>query len=441
MKKVMSIFILIGLSVFNLTGRELDLKSYMELVEKNSKDLKLAEIDQELAKTQEKLARSAIMPIVAGSGSYTRNILDITTSYAYSADLSTGYFNYMDYDYNSDNDFVFALAVEQKIFDMSVFKALEASRKYREMTGTIYEATRQGILTAAKQVYFQTVLLHEVNTVKKATEQNAYESYQDVKKRFDNDLASELDVLQAQVNWQINIPETTKSERNRDLAMSNLKHLAGIKTDEVIVLTDTLSEVPAKKDIENLSSVLSNRPDYRVTQRIVDLRKINISAKASEFYPSLSASGSIGTSISNDEFSLDDGTEFFTLGLSITVPIFYGGSRFAKMDQARQEMEIAQINLSKKQDDIQIEINNINLLLDEASSRIISAETTVKTAENAFGIMEVSSRNGLATQLDLKDARLNLSGAKLNYYSAIYDYLDAFFKWQQATGEGDQLPF
>jgi outer membrane protein TolC len=55
--------------------------------------------------------------------------------------------------------------------------------------------------------------------------------------------------------------------------------------------------------------------------------------------------------------------------------------------------------------------------------------------------MEISSRNGLATQLDLKDARLSLSGAQLNYYSAIFDYLNSYFQWQQAIGEGDKLPF
>lgn len=439
MKKYINIFLLVGICASSITGVELDLKSYLELVEKNSKDLKIAEIDQELAGAQEKLARSAIRPLIAGSAGYSRNIIDIEAPYAVAVSGSS--LIYQDVDINKDNDFQFAVAVEQQLFNMSVFKALEASHKYKEMTGSIYEASRQGILTAAKQLYFQTVLLEEVNKVKKAAEQNAYESYQDVQKRFDSEMASELDVLQAQVNWQINIPETTKSARNRDLAMSNLKHLAGLKSDELLILTDTLNEIPIKGDIGNISSILNNRPDYKVQQSLVDLKDINISAKRAEFFPSLSASAQIGTSFSNDEFVLEDGTEFFKLGLSLTLPIYYGGSRFANMEKARLEMEQSQINLIKKQEDIQIEIDNLNLLLDEASSRIISAETTVKTAENAYDIMDISSRNGMATQLDLKDARLNLSGAKLNYYSAIYDYLDAFFKWQQATGEGDKLPF
>ena len=111
------------------------------------------------------------------------------------------------------------------------------------------------------------------------------------------------------------------------------------------------------------------------------------------------------------------------------------------MEQVRLEKEKSRIDLLKKQDEIRTQINNLQLLLEESSSRIKSAQTTLETAKKAFGIMEISSQNGLATQLDLKDARLSLSGAQLNYYSAIYDYLNSYFQWQQAIGEGDKLPF
>ncbi|OQY36529.1 MAG: hypothetical protein B6229_09850 [Spirochaetaceae bacterium 4572_7] len=439
MKKNISIFLVACLYLFNAGAQELDLKSYMELVEENSKDLKIAEIDQELAGTQEKLARSAIRPMISGSAGYSRNLMDIKAPQP--VGVSGNQFIFKEIDMNKDNEFQFAVGGEQQLFNMSVFKALEASRKYRDMTGSIYEASRQGILTAAKQLYFQVVLLDEVYKVKKATEQNAYESYRDVQKKYDSEMASELDVLQAEVNWQINIPETTKSARNRDLAMSNLKHLAGLDPEKLLVLTDSLNEIPAKNDVENLSIILNNRPDYLVQQGLVDLKDINISAERAKFFPTLSASAQIGTSFANDEFILEDGTEFFKFGLSVTLPIYHGGSRFANMEKARLEKEQSLIDLVKKREDISIEINNLNLLLDEASSRIISAETTVKTAERAYGIMEISFKNGMATQLDQKDARLNLSGAKLNYYSAIFDYLNAFFQWQQATGKGDKLPF
>lgn len=446
MKKRLLILCLAGLSLLSLGAQDLNLASYMEMVEKNSKDLYTADLDHKIAEAQEKLARSATRPMISASAGYTRNFLDITMpAAAYVVESGTANsilkVQHVDVPYNSNNDFEYSIGGQQLLFDVQVFKALEASARYKDLTGTIYEATRQGILTVAKQVYYQTILLEEVYNVMKETEQNAYESYLEVQKKYDNELASELDVLQAEVNWQINIPETTMAARNRDLALNNLKHLAGIKPEDKVTLTESLTIVPSSPKEEALGAIMSARPDYQAIQGEIALQEINVSATKAEFYPTLSASFGYRWGASSDDFELSDGTKAMQAGLTLTVPIFYGGSRFAKLEDARLDLEKSRVSLLKMQDDIRTEINNLQLLLDEASSRIFSAETTLKTAKKAYSVMEISSQNGLVTQLELKDARLNLSGALLNYYSASYDYLDAFFQWQQATGEGDELPF
>jgi len=445
MKKYLLIIIILSASL-NAGARELNLSDYMKLVEENSKDLYQADIDQKLAEAQEKLTRSAALPMISGSLGYNRNLTEIKAPVAVGAKPTigpTGLYDlvYAELPYNKKNEFSANIGAKQVLFDMTVFKALEASKKYRKMTGTIFEASRQGVLTAAKQLYYQTVLLGEVYKVQKATQQNAYETYQEILKKYDNDLASELDALQAEVNWKINIPEETKAARNRDLALSNLKLLAGLPPEEDVILVDNLLKAPELPDSAELGEVLSNRPDYQSMKGQLELRDINISATKAQFYPTLSASVGYGWQASNDEFKLDDGKGALQAGLSLNVPIYYGGSRFAKMEQARLEKEKSRVDLLKKQDEIRNQINNLQLLLEESSSRIKSAQTTLETAKKAFGIMEISSQNGLATQLDLKDARLSLSGAQLNYYSAIYDYLNSYFQWQQAIGEGDKLPF
>ncbi len=447
MKKYILAVSFILMTAAGICAQEISLKDYMNLVEENSKDLYLANLDQQLAGAQEKLARSATKPMIAGSAGYTRNLIEIEVPAAVGAIPSVNPATQMydlywvDMPYNTKNEFSLSVGMEQMLFDVTVFRALEASSKYRELTGTIYEASRQAILTAAKQVYFQTVLMEEVYNVKAATEQNAYETYLEVQKKYENELASELDVLQAEVNWQINIPETTQAARNRDLAMSSLKHLGGLEPEAEIILTESLTTTPSVEGAVELGSIFGTRPDYQALQGTIDLQEINVSATRAEFFPSLSASAGYGYIKNSDEFELKDGTNAATAGITMTIPIFYGGSRFAKMEDARLELEKARVDLLKKQDEIRTEINNLQLLLDESSSRIKSAETTLKTAEKAYNIMEISSKNGLATQLDLKDARLNLSGAQLNYYAAIYDYLNAYFQWQQAVGEGDELPF
>ncbi len=432
------IFLLIAFNGL-LYSESYSLKQILELVESNSKDLNLAQTERELASVQENLTRSAIFPMVAGSFDYTRNFLDIEQAYPVASVGGGGPLIYEDVVVNTNNDFSFGVSVQQKIFDMKVFRALEASRQYRTLTGSIYEATRQGITTAGKKIFYQVLLLQEVYLVKKATEQNAYDNYLVVKNKYENEMVSELGMLQAEVNWKIKIPDSTQAEKYYKLALSQLKHMAGINSTEDIILQGSLLEYPELPAEEELSVILSSRFDYQSLVNERALREINIDAQKAEFYPSLSASMTYGWQKSDDNFELKDGMKVLSAGLSVTVPVFYGGSRFALLDKAKLELNKTNTSIRKKVEDIEIEINNIFLTLKEASGRIDSADKTLIIAKKAYSLSETSVINGLATQLDLKDASLNLEGAQLQYYSAIFDYLNAYFDWQQAIGIGDAL--
>ncbi len=439
MKRILNIILILIAVSGLLYGETYSLKQIMELVESNSKELNMARTERKLAAVQENLARSAIFPMIAGNVNYTRNFLGIEQPVPVRSISGGGPLVYQDMVVNNDNDFSFGVSLQQKIFDMKVFRALEASQQYRTLTGSVYEATRQGITTASKKTFYQVLLLQEVYLVKKATEQNAYDNYLVVKNKYENELVSELDMLQAEVNWKIKIPDSTQAEKNYNLALSHLKHMAGIKLEEDILLQGSLLEYPELPATKNLSEILASRPDYQALINEKILREINVEAKMSEFYPSLSASLTYGWQKSDDGFDLGEGTKVLSAGLSLTIPVFYGGSRLALLEKAKLELNITNTTVLNKEEDVQIQINNIFLTLKEARGRIDSADTTLKVAKKVYSLSETSVNNGLATQLDLKDASLNLEGAQLNYYAAIFDYLNAYFDWQQATGIGNAL--
>jgi len=443
--KIISVLVLI-ISMHSLSAGTYTLEEYLNLVEVNSKDLVLAQYERALAENQKDQATALIRPMISGSLSYSRNLLEISQEYPVGAspiaDPDYGFYPLITQDItvSKENDYSFSMGVQQTLFDMKAFKALEASKKYISLTGSVYEAKRQGILTGAKKAYFQTVLLDKVYEVKKATEENAFEAWLDIQLKYENDLASDLNVLQAEVNWQMKIPETTQAERNRDLAMSSLKHLAGIDPNETVLLIDELMMIEEEPESVSFSGILNSRPDYRALQLGSELNEINVSSKKAEFFPKLTATAGYGWKKSDDAFDLTGGINALQVGFNLSIPVFYGGIRFSQLEQARIESNKSEMEILKKHDEVQREINNLNLLLNESMSRINSAEATLKTAEKAYSIMDISSKNGLSAPLELKDALLNLEGARLNYYKAVYDYLDAYFSWQQAIGKGDQLP-
>jgi outer membrane protein len=438
-----------GLIVFGAvapaTAQEhrLDIDGFLSLVETNSLQLENARTDRALAEVQEQLVRTQIYPVVGGQLGYSRNFTDIEQQVpayadgnADSAALGVYPIRYQELDINRDNDFTLGVSVQQKLFDMTVFRALDASRQFTTLTGTAYEATRQNILTAAKRLYFQALLLQEVVRVRETSEENAYDNYVETQRRLDNGLASPLELLRAEVNWKITQPDTSQARRNLNVALQNLKNFAGLEQNEEVLLDGALDVVPPLPDFSTAATAIANRPDYRVLLNQQRLRKLNISAERAKFYPSLSASLNYGRQASSDEFDLSDSTDNLTAGLTLTIPIFYGGSRFATLKQAQLELRRTTTEVALTEDSIATELETIRLTLEEANLRVESAQQTLQTAERAFEVSETSLESGLASQLELKDARVSLEQARLNYLSAVFDYLSAYFDWQLATGNG-----
>ncbi|MCG8478806.1 MAG: TolC family protein, partial [Spirochaetales bacterium] len=277
-----------------------------------------------------------------------------------------------------------------------------------------------------------------VLAVRRSSEEIARERFVDTQRRLDNGLASPLEVLQAEVNWRITQPETSQAQRNLNVALQNLKNFAGLAQSDAVVLEGTLNEYPAPPSFETAFDERAGRPDYQALLSERRLREINVAAQRAQFYPTLSAQFAYGWQASDDGFDLGDPTDSFSAGLVLTVPIFFGGSRFSLVEEARLELRQVDTRIAIADENIATEIETIRLVLEEAAVRIESALQTLATAERAYEVTETSLTNGLATQLDLEDARVNLEQARLNHLAAVFDYLSAYFDWQLATGRGDE---
>ncbi|WP_018526223.1 TolC family protein [Alkalispirochaeta alkalica] len=426
----------------------LDLAAFINLVESYSRDLEQARTDRSLAATQERAVRSQLFPSVGAQVGYARNLLEIEQSVpAFAEGNGSGPYpiRYRDVTVSKDNDFSLGISLEQNIFNMSVFRGLEVSRQFTSFTGRVYETAHQEIITAAKQLFFQTLLLQEVLRVRESSEEIAQENYRDALRRYETGVASRLEALQAEVNWKMTQPNTTQARRNLQIALEHLKNMAGLPRDRELSIEGTLETYPDFPDTGPAWENPALRPDFQMLLSKKRMQELNVEAQRAAYYPNVTASVNYGGRASSDGFSgfsSDDWTDTFTLGLTLAVPIYYGGSRPAAVRQAQLELTKTQIEISQRESDISTELQNIRLTLQEAQERIESARQTMATAEEAFEVTENFLENGMATQLDLKDARVSLEQARLSYFSAVFDYLNAYFSWQRATGRGSEIdPF
>jgi len=422
---LLSFLILIGTS---LLAGEFDLDTFLELVKQNSKDLKLAEQDLEMAHAVKKEAWATALPKIGAKGDYRKNLLKNLLFAEINGEVQ-------EFDLTFKNEYSFNASLTQPLFSFQIGNALTAAGQYESMTDYIYEASEQGIITFAKKGFYQALLLKKVWDIAAASEQSAKENYENVKNKYQNGLVSEFELLQAEVGWKNKIPQTMEAQRNYDLLIANLKNFAGILDEQEITLSGNLESYPVKPDREPTDNVLGIRPDFQAMVWENRLRETGVKAARAGYYPYLDGSFIYMFSSRSNEFQLDNRNNNFILGLSLTIPIYTGGYTGAQVQKAKIDLEKSRINIDKNKDNISNEVTNIFLRLDEAEKRIQSAKGTLNSAEKAFKIAEVSADNGLITQLELKDTRIFSDQANLNYYKAVYDYLDAYFDWEKATGK------
>lgn len=430
---VTGLFWIINAQAFAL---EYDLDSYIDAVLKHNKDLQLAVHEKEIAKAQKKEALATALPKIGIEAGYTRNITDY----------------YMYFDMGSiqpgagiqkvpalrNNEFSSSLGIEQTLFSPTVGNALTASKQYQKLTDHAYEYAKQNVITGAKKVFYQCLLLEELKKVALASELNAKDNYENVRLKYENGQVSQFELLQSETRWKAAIPDRLQAERNLTLALNSFRNLAGISLNEPVKLKGTLAKAPELPQRKQTGAVLEYRPDYQMLEWESKLRETNV--KASKLISQISLKGNLAYALSaaSNEMKLDEKNDLLLAGVTLSVPLYLGGYQRAQVQKAKVEVAKTNVNISKKAEEINNEIENAFLRMKEARQRIELANATMKTAQKAFTIAETTTHEGLTTQLQLKDARFAQDQAQISYYMAIYDYLDAIFDYKLATGEVDK---
>jgi outer membrane protein TolC len=424
----------------------LDLERYLELVVENSRALKLADRDRSMAGARKREATAGALPQIFAEAEYVRNFSD-TYMYVDPAALGGGDGNGdgdgeeangaaedLKLKINRSNEFTAGAGLSQVIFNPSVFYAIKGAKQYEELTDFVYDASYQTIIAQAKRLFYQGALLEKVWEVRVSAEDSAHDNYLDVKKKYDNGMVSEFQLLQAEVRWKNAIPDTSQARRDYELVLNNLKTLAGMPVRDDLSLEVSMDDYPELPDSVDLETVLARRPDYNSLLMEEKLNETSLKANKSAYFPTLNGSLLGAYSAQSDEWELEQDNTVWSGTLTLSVPLFLGGSTRARVRQARISLEKSRLKVAQARDDIYNELANIYLWMKESHARIESAEATLRSAERAFSIAETTSRSGMTTQLELKDARLGLDQARLNRYLAIFDYLSAYFEWERATG-------
>jgi len=242
------------------------------------------------------------------------------------------------------------------------------------------------------------------------------------------------------VEVQLNNLKTEKEKIDNQLEVGNaaLKFLINLPQKDTLLLTDTLDEKQINAVNLSDSFDFKNRKEYQQLNTALKLNKYNIKRYQLSRIPTLAAFGSYSKNAQRNDFTFFDKGDWFTtalVGVKLSIPIFDGGARSARIQKAKYELQKTKNTMERLEEAIQFDINSSKLKLESAMKTLENQKKkNVELAEKVYNSTKFKYEQGLGSNMEIYNAQTELKVAQNNYYGALYDAIIAKIDFQKATG-------
>lgn len=433
MKKTILTLCFATLGLWNAAAQmRLTLAEAVDLALSENPTIKVAELEIERFDYVKRQTWGNLLPQLSASGSYQRSIVK--------SEMRGGI------SFGADNTFAVQGDLTLPLFAPQIYRTMKLNATQMAAAVEAARGSRIALVAEVKKAFYNILLAEQSLEVLRESQATVQQTVDDTKLQYDNGLASEYDLLTAQVQLSNLQPTIIQTETSIKLAKLLLKMYLSIPEEVEI---EAEGELDGMRDqvlagTDGLTADVTENSDLRTLELQQELLQRQLKTANAGRLPTLGAFGT-ATYTGNDMepfmgMGATDGSKFFwthpiTVGVQLSVPIFAG---LTKMNKSREiKNQIKQISLQRTYAEQQINVQMQSALNDllTAREKMFAQEQTVAQARKAYSISDTRYRAGAGTILELNSAQLAQTQAQLNYSQAIYDYLSAKAEYDRIAGK------
>lgn len=293
----------------------------------NNRDLRVAVLNVEKARSTYRIQRADRLPSIAATASLQRNGGSGQPAgqggQQYRAELGTTQF-------------------ELDLFGRVNSLSTGALERYLA-EGESSRGAQLSLIAEVANAWLTLAADRESLKVAQATRETQEASFKLTEQRHALGAASSLDVSQAQTTVETARADMARYTGQVAQDVNALRLLAGGALDESLLPTGLgddatmLGALPA----ELPSDVLLRRPDILQSEHLLRAANADIGAARAAFFPSIMLTGSVGTASGQLNNLFDSGTRIWSFAPQISLPIFQGGRLRAQLAGAKTDQQIA----------------------------------------------------------------------------------------------------
>lgn len=186
------------------------------------------------------------------------------------------------------------------------------------------------------------------------------------------------------------------------------------------------------------AATLAQRPDLYSAAQNVMAAHAEVTQLKAQRYPRISLTGNVGRSHYETNTSSLSGPTWSFGPISVTLPLYDGGTRRANVDAGRARYdEAASLYAAKLRGAIR-EVEEALVNLDSSTAREADAQTSLDGYALSFRAVEARHSNGMANLFELEDARRSLVSAQTALINLQREHVAAWVALYRALGGGWQ---
>ena len=328
--------------------------------------------------------------------------------------------------------------ISQLLFDGQLFVGLQARKAAIQFYEKQAEVTQQMIKINVEKIYYQLVVGRQQMTSIDANISRFAKLLNDTKEIYKQGFAEKLDIDKVSVQLNNLLTEKIKTQNQLDAGNAGLKFLLGMPQKETLALTDTLSEDKLKANILDKNYNYADRKEYQLLQLGKKLNEYNVKRYKLSYLPTLAAFGNYYKNAQRNEFNFFNKGSWFTssmIGAKLSVPIFDGFAKAARVSKARLELEKTTNNLEQLKSSIDNDVEQASFKITSSLLTMDAQKQNMQLAEKVYNSTKIKYDQGLGSNQEIYTAQTELKVAQNNYYSALYDAIIAKIDYLTAIGK------
>ena len=427
---------------------KLDLEKALEIALSENPTVKVADKEIEKKKYAQKGTYAALFPQINFTADYTRTLKkqvmymdgfdmgggsDEPTPGMEGIDMSKGI------EVGRDNNWTTGFNLSMPLVNATLWKSLSISALDVELSIEQARSSKISMVNQVKKGFYAVLLANDSYRVFKESYDNAMENYLDIKKKYDQGTVAEYDLIRADVTVKNSEPNMLQAENSLTLAKWQLKALLGMDLEMAIDCEGELADFESVlfADYMATDTTLAGNTDLKQIDLQMQQLKKTLTMQKFDYLPTLSLTGMYQWNAMNNDFKFKNynWTPYSIVGVSLTVPIFSGGSKYHKIKQTQVSMHQMDLQRDDTKRNLQLAIKQYLDNMKTCVKQFDAAQKGVEQANKGYKIAQKRYDTGAGTLLEMNDAELALTQAKLNLNQSIYNYMVAKSDMEKVLGQ------